>query len=330
MLVRNINTIKGYIPVSASLDFPRIEPILPEAEQRIVQGIGIEMYEVLDAYITSSEGTGHVVNMFYDKAIQLLQSSIAWTLFDVGFDILNTHFSNQGFHRIENEQGKKPLFQRQELSLRATFRSGGANRLDHALTYMALNSAEFLAWVGSSAYTGMRDNFIWTTSQFQAIININASRLVFQRLRQTMHLVADLHIRPVIGSALHEEVLNQIAVNNISAANMALLPYLQKALAHRTMFYGNTELLTQLDETGINILSWASNQNNFEKKDQPREELIASYLRRAEMNSKSYISGVESFLKANIDTYPLYKNSEAYDAAGVFSPYKNDGKIFLT
>jgi hypothetical protein len=327
MLVRSIDTIKEYMPASAALDFNRISPILPDAEQRVIDAIGLPLYLALDSYLSALP---FVPNPKYNAVIKLLQSAISWIVLDIGFDILNSHLSNQGFHRIENEQGKKPMFQRQELEMRATFRTGGANRIDMALAYLEANASDFAIWTASDAYTAMRDNYVWTTQQFQSILNINNSRLVFLRLRQTMQLVTDLHIRPLIGSALQEEILSQIAANNLSPANAALLPYLQKALAHKTMDFGSIELMANIEETGIYILANASNMQNTSKKDPAREEVLASYMRRAAMNAKSYLKGLETYLLRNADTYPLYRDSEAYDRDGSMSPFLNEGKIFLT
>jgi hypothetical protein len=327
MLVRSIDTIKEYMPASAALDFNRISPILPDAEQRVIDAIGLPLYLALDSYLSALP---FVPNAKYNAVIKLLQSAISWIVLDIGFDILNSHLSNQGFHRIENEQGKKPMFQRQELEMRATFRTGGANRIDMALAYLEANAADFAVWTASEAYTAMRSNFVWTTQQFQSILNINNSRLVFLRLRQTMQLVSDLHIRPLIGSALHEEVLNQIAGNTLSTANAALLPYIQKATVHKCMDYGNLELMANIEESGIYIMSNASNMQNTAKKDPARDEILAAYMRRAAMNAQSYLKGLETFLLRNIETYPLYRDSEAYDRDGTMTPFTNAGNIFLT
>ena len=165
MLVRTIEEIREFLPVNVSLEYARVQPIIYEVENRVINVIGIELYTELDDYLD----TPAPANTSYDTAIKLLRSAIAWLLFDVGYDILNTQFSNQGFHRVETEQGgKKPLFQRQEIMLRKSFRETGNNRLDQVLAYLENNSVEFSVWTASSSYTAIRDNYIWTTTSIIA------------------------------------------------------------------------------------------------------------------------------------------------------------------
>jgi len=325
MIVRDINDIKIFTPVNVSLEYTRIEPILYETEQKVANVIGTELYIQLDLYLDNPTP----IDPKKDTVIKLLKACIAWMMFDIGFDILNTQFSNQGFHRLENEQqGKKALFQRQEMSLRRTFRDGGNNRLDQVLTYLEVNAADFPIWTASSAYTQLRDNYIWTTAQFQSIINISNSRLVFQRLKQNMMTVAELYIAPLIGNDFHVQLLTEIATNSLTADNLKLVAYLQKAVAFQTITDAGSEFIMSMSEAGLHILGTATNTDNSATAELPPMELINDFLRRAKLNAESYLRTTQSFLRLNLDKYPLYATSPAYTET-VYNTFKNDGKIFI-
>jgi len=326
MLVRTIEQIKEFTPVNVSLEYDRVKPILYEVENRVTNLIGVELYNALDNYITTPTDP---VNAYYESVIKLLRSSIAWLLFDVGYDILNTQFSNQGFHRIEVEQGgKKTLFQRQELMLRKSFRETGNNRLDQVLAYLENNSDQFTQWKNSTAYTAIRDNYIWTTKQYSDIININNSRLVFQRLKQNMMTVSELYVQPLIGEAMHLEILDQISTDTLSTANSKLLKYLQKGVAFTTMANAGMEFIMQISEMGLHVISTATNTDNTVEVSLPPMQVINDFLKRASINGESYFRTTESFLKLNSTDYPLYTNSTAAENQ-LYPTFKNEGKIFL-
>jgi len=70
-----------------------------------------------------------------------------------------------------------------------------------------------------------------------------------------------------------------------------------------------------------------SNFSNIKKETAIVESLAVSILETANMNGKSYLKSCESFLKKNIDDYPLFANSEAYDDTGSIYDIEGSDKI---
>lgn len=307
-----------------SLEFGRIKTFVEDAEKTIKGIISDSFYNVLNTYINSP----NPVNAYKQEIIELLRSSITYMLFDLGFDILNTTISNQGFHRIENEQsGKKALFQRQEENLRRTFRQQGWNKLDLALAYMEKNKTEFAEWVSSEEYTLTRNRFINSTKEFDEIYNINNNRLVFMRLRRSQVLSEDFDIIPLIGQDYFAELKYQILSDSLTEANNNFLKYLVKAVAYRTIFRGGIELLTELNEYGFYQKQIEKVESNFKSETIARESIFNQLIEQARMNGQSYLKSCESFLKANILDYPTFANSSAYDTTGSVYNLKGTDKI---
>lgn len=325
MLLRDITKIKESIPVNATLDYEKLKPFVSDAERIVKETISSVFYDELDAYLENPLP----VNAYFDNVIKKLQDSISFLAFHLGFDILNTVFSNQGFHRIETEDGsKKALFQRQEENLKKTFKVQGYNKLDLTLEYLESNKAEFGTWVASDAYTLMKSNIINSAREFSYIYNINNSRLAFLKLRSTQTVAEDFDIIPLIGLDLFAEIKTQILADSLSTENQALIPHLKKAVAYRTIFRGGLSLLAELNDFGF--LSQEEkyfNTDNFKKESPATLEIAAKVLDDAGQRGASYLRSIESFLKKNLTDYPLYANSNAYDETGSVFDLKSTSKI---
>jgi hypothetical protein len=329
MLLRDIAQIKEFIPVNNSLDFVKVQPFVQDAERIVEDVIGSALYNELDTYVNSHlETEPPTVNAYFDSVINKLCNSISFLAFHLGYDVLNTVFSNTGFHRVETEDGsKKALFQRQEESLKRTFKLQGYNKLDLALEYLEKNKAEFDTWTASDAYTLMKSNFINSTKEFSSIYNINNSRLVFLKLRNAQVVAEDFDIKTMIGADYFEELKAQILADNLSDANEVFVIYLKKAVAYRTIFRGGLSLIAELNELGLYKNEIASSTDNIIKETAVSEQLATRILEDAEQKGMAYLRSCESFLKKNIADYPLYAASDAYDETGTVYNLSSTTKI---
>ena len=314
MLINDINKVKEFLPVNKSLEFDKLKPFVVDAERMVSEIIDGDFYNDLVVYDSDPD---HEVNDYFDKLIVKLQDSISFLAFHLGFDIMNTVFSNQGMHRIENdESGKKALFSRQEENLKRGFKLLGYNKLDLAFEYMEKNKAQFPTWVASDAYTLSRQHFINSTREFSAIYNINNSRLVFMKVKSAQTLVEDFDIKPLIGIDYYDELKEQVATDSLSDANKAFMIYLQKAVAYQTIFRTGPGLIIELNEFGMYQTEFETNLNNVKKEGAVAFSIASAIIDIAGITGNSYLKSCESFLKKNIDDYPLYANSDAYDDSG--------------
>jgi len=332
MLLRDVTMIKEFVPVNASLEYQKLSPFVSDAEKIIIELISEEFYDELDAYVDSLEPQDPPAepthNAYYDALLILLRHSISFISFHFGFDMLNTVFSNQGFHRIENADGsKKALFQRQEENLKRTFKVQGYNKLELALAYMENNKEEFATWVASDAYTITKSYFINSSNEFSDIYNISNSRLVFLKLKNAQVLAEDFDIKPLIGIDYYDSLKAQILSGTISDEDAMFLIILKKAVAYCSIARGGYSLIAELNEFGFYQFMSESNELNFRIESAASEKMIGSILAYAEKIGKSYLRSCESFLKKNITDYPLYANSTAYDDTYSVYDLKGTDKI---
>lgn len=313
MLVTTIEEIKQFLPVSKSLKLDIIKPSLNDAERIIEETIGSGFYAELDIYNANPTPE----NLYFEKLITKLKDSISFLAFHIGFDDLNTIISNQGIHRIENdEDGIKALFQRQEENLKTNYKVKGYNKLDLALQFLEANKAQFATWAASEEYTLAKSNFINSAKKFSSIYNINNNRLFFLKLRNFQALVEDFDIKPLIGHQLFAQLKTEIASDSLTAENKALVDYIQKAVAYRSIYRGNVQLITDVNEYGFFQKELEKSEKNIKTQAPVKESLLDKLLSNAEYIGNSYLRSIESFLKSNLASYPLFENSTAYDDTG--------------
>lgn len=308
MLLNTVEEIQDILPVSKTLTYNKIAPFISDAEDDLKKVISSEFYNELDNY------TG--VDANFIQAIKLLQDSIAYTAYFKGFDIMNATFSNQGIHRIESDAegaGKKALFQRQEENLKNTFKVQGYNKLDKALIFLEDNKASFPIWTASDNYTLALRNFINSTEEFNNIYNIENSRLIFLKLRNFQRLAEDFTVLPLIGRAFFDELKFQIADSSIAGYNKAFLEFLQPAVAYSTINKGGQNLVYNLKDFGIIANTNVSNTANFKETSKITEEATNSLLNSAKKIADNYIQICAAYLKENINEFPTYRDSSAYD-----------------
>ena len=114
-------------------------------------------------------------------------------------------------------------------------------------------------------------------------------------------LTEQLHIVPVIGQALYEELLDQVEKNEVTPANASLLleiyPFEGLALMEVCMPY----LAMHITEVGITL----GKSENSDSASIDHINYLTNYVRSQMEPLKSKLI---SFLKNNKDLYPLYKD----------------------
>ena len=116
-------------------------------------------------------------------------------------------------------------------------------------------------------------------------------------------LTEQLHIVPVIGQALYEELLDQVEKNEVTPANASLLleiyPFEGLALMEVCMPY----LAMHITEVGIT----KGKSENSDSADVNDINYLTNYVRSQMEPLKNKLT---SFLKNNKDLYPLYKDKD--------------------
>lgn len=117
-----------------------------------------------------------------------------------------------------------------------------------------------------------------------------------------------IHILPILGTGLYNEVSAQILAANVSGPNQTLLNnYIQDALKYWVLYEGIDQLHFKITNKGVMTKSSDNSQ--------PIEQLdVIRLMDRNKERAEYFSQRLTEFLIANIITYPLFANpGSAYD-----------------
>lgn len=113
----------------------------------------------------------------------------------------------------------------------------------------------------------------------------------------------DMHILPILGTALYNEINSQIVAGTVSAQNQTLLnTYIQPALKYYVLM------------EGMDLFNYKVTNKSIAKKtsdnSQPVDEVdVIRLMDRNKDKAEYYSQRLTNFLLANITTYTLYTNA---------------------
>ena len=314
MLFKTIDEIKQFLAVGAGTDFNRLKPHIQNAETaylRPLLGPGL-FSELQDFYDNPPADPLEGGKILFKELLSLVQRTLIHLTYWSGFQVLNATISDGGFKRTENEKVKS-LFKYQEVELKEYFKTTGFNGLDEILFYLETEikksegeTVNFNSFVDSDAWTILKTSFIPDTNTFNAIVFINHSRLTFLRLKSPMQLVEDLDIKPLLGETIFNEIKLEMQKPKPSIKVLAILPYIQKAMAYLATALLMEESGADLTEKGLYFES-TEPYNDLMTNNRPAESDRINFLaKRNKGIGMNYLEQLKSFLIANPTDWPGY------------------------
>lgn len=184
--------------------------------------------------------------------------------------------------------------------------------LDRALQIMeaevVAGNQDFNTFKNSDTYTINRKYFIPSASQFAQYFNIANSRQTFVKLRPYMDKVQERDLRPFLGDEQYEELKAQFLAGNLTEPNERLMSSLRRFLAELTVVECIGDLNFIQDGSG-----WVTVENSEEGR--PAGDRLSQSIQqmqtKAELNAKRFRMATEELLYANLDDYPLFRDSNA-------------------
>ena len=178
------------------------------------------------------------------------------------------------------------------------------------------NNTDFNIWKNDEAYTKGKAPLFRTTTDFQTFQNIQNSRRTFIALLPKINEAVIRHIIPIIGEQFYNEVKTQYTANTLTIANALILPKIQRVLAKFTQYLACDDNRLILEADGFKMVSNMEGMNQaqavLEDKNRNLEVMRQSALEAADY----FRTDLRTFLVANADDYPTFKNSTAFPVNG--------------
>ncbi|MEI7844707.1 MAG: DUF6712 family protein [Chloroflexota bacterium] len=298
--------VRQFVPVSVSSDFNSLLPHIANAERDyLIPVIGREMYDQLQSFYDngsvssdSSSSTSTESTKKIGELLLLAQSAVLHIAFWIGYDLINSYITDDGFKRVESEKVKS-LFKYQDNSLKSYFRTNGFNGIDAILQYLEEDIDYFPKFKSSMQYTVQQSSFIPNTLTFNGIVYINNSRLTFLRMKPHLQLVEEIDIAPLLGDITLAELKDEMLKDSPSATKMAILPYIRKALAFLASALLMEESGADLTDNGLYFTSTAATTSNDTENKPSGSDRVAILVKRNRNIGNSYLDQIRSYLVAH-------------------------------
>ena len=295
--------LRKFIPVSISSDFDTLAPHISNAERDyLIPVIGQETYDDLQLVYNgsfpssgSSSCESPEVKKKWDDLLLLVQSSVAHIAFWIGYDLINSYVTDDGFKRTESEK-VKGLYKYQEENLKKYFRTNGFNGLDTVLQFLEENISVFSKFGSSDQYTILKTSFIPSTSVFNRIVFIANSRLTFLRMIPHMQLIEETEIQPVMGAIALAELKDEMAKENPNKTMVAIVPIIQKAIAYLSSAMLMEESGADLQDNGLYFTASIAIGNNDTEKKPAAADRIGTLVQRNRNVGNAYLDQIRSYL----------------------------------
>jgi len=307
MLFKTLSEIQKYIAVGNGTDVNRLTPHISNAETAYMRPLlGSALFDEIQEYYDEPP-TGELTEVQEATAelITKVQKTLIHLAYWMGFAVLNATISDGGFKRSESTTVKS-LLKSQEEDLKEYFKTAGFNAMDEVLQFIETNIAHFNEFKASPNWTILKSAFIPDTKTFESIIFINNSRLTFLRLKSYATLVEDMDIRPILGTAIFDEVKAEMIKDEPAAKVLALLSYIRKPVAYLSTAMLMEESGADLTEKGLYFEATSATNISGKTKQVSDADRIALLVARYRGLGMAYLDMLKIYLVANADLWPNY------------------------
>ena len=299
-LITTVEQLRKYLNVVGTFDPDSILPFVNDAQQKYLNRyLGAALLADLDAFVNANLvpewGEIHpmLVSIYIRALLPYVENPLAAFAFYQASPSLDIKITDSGF-AVVSTANLAPASAERVKNFRASMEQTGFDRLESMLRFLETNKDHYPTWVNSEGYSYSTSNFIIHADMFDQLVPISQSRLRFQQLRATMDNVELLQIEPVISAGLALEIHKQIQANSFTDPVRAILPLIRRATAYLT--------------AGIDI--------------DPKFKGMGDM----------YLSKVKQHLDDNIESFPLYKESDCYNSEKTsYSNFNNqaDSSFFV-
>lgn len=227
MLVKDIDTLKNYLPVDLSTRFKTINPAFEIVERNyIVKILGQPLYELLHQAVANSTETAD-----QKELLAKIMPVLAPLAYHTSLASLSTRFSDSGlFTSASPDKERLPKWHYEELKLELL--TNGYNAIEPLFEFLLTSSGKdwISTWEKADFLTEFQSLFIRSAKEFSNHQDIKESTWLFLRLKGHIEISEQLYIRGEIGIDFYNDLKAKL-LTGLSPEEKALLPYIQKPLA---------------------------------------------------------------------------------------------------
>lgn len=304
MLVTNSKEVNNWLPNSTFLDdgIPSIMAYLEAAEYtHLMPVVGSPLYNFLqEEYKREGEYENSHTKELLDKCQPVI---VLFGLYGAAPALNITVNSSGNFTVTVSGNTVAASKDRTDKFIESTY-THAHNAVEQLLLYLEQNSRYFVnesgeeLWKQSASYWQKTGCLIFTATEFNNLVFIDNSRILFNKIYPSIRLMERIKLRPAFGVELIKVLINRKMENSLTGHDEELLEHMQTALALLTV--------SQSEE-----LSKPDSIHGFKPHD-------------CDMMAEAEINEAKNILRNNPEEYPEYiENKPGFEPVPHF---KNDSK----
>ena len=317
--------IKRYVNVSAAISFKKMENPLNNAFQLfLVPVLGLPMVdELIEIYrfgpnpniLESGSETATDREKNDAELLRLCQYANANLAFWYDFDAINVRITDAGFQRQASENNTfAPAYKYQEDKLRQNFKNKGFNMLDQVIDFLFAHIDIYPEFSFSQTYRTQTSAIVRTTAEVNDIYFINNSRLIFLRLQNHIRFVEEMHLKPVIGEKLYNQLLTWLADG--SNNDDKDIEQLRLSCARYIVSLAVKRLLTEtgsITDRGLYFTTLQQGKNGNEVKEPVSVDRLSVMVQNLSCDADMYRDALARYIRVRYPDYYVGSPSEVFN-----------------
>jgi hypothetical protein len=226
MIVKNIETVKQYVPTVDTAPFDKLWP-------HIIGANGYLESELLGTALYLKLEDEH----FPKIMLQMCERVVALRAYERAIPFLDLRQTEQGFAVISTE-GLVPASKERVKALIDACRADAEDAEDNLLSFLESLSGDLkTVWLNSATSTYLTDTYIPTFKEFKRYIpdapeeSVPKNRADFRRLWGAMRTAINFKIEPNISAELSEQLMKEIREKSLTEVNTKIIEPVKFALA---------------------------------------------------------------------------------------------------
>ena len=189
---------------------------------------------------------------------------------------------------------------------------------DNLYEFLEANSANYTDWTASDQYTEYKELLVQTTKQFDAIVGIGKSRMLFKRLRPSIAEAEKMFIIPLIGQPFYDALITALK-GTPTAEQTQAVKMLREVIVRLAM--SRTPMPLMFDENGVYYISTDSANTGEAISRNPsrnaiNEQTMDGYKIQLKLTAQGFLDVAIKYLNATASStiFPEYFNSSLYSS----------------
>jgi len=229
---------KKHLKINATLTESNFAPFIPDATQKYILPIlGKELLALLETYAEIEEEEDSVLVTLYENVIPVISR---FTFF-IAAPFLDVNVGETGFTVSSNNNFAPASKERVDRHNNALEQLAW-DSAETLLRFLEENKSDYPEWVASDAYTMQLRNLINSAVEFDKYVDIDKSRLTFQKLRYEIDNIEKIDVITLIGQDLFDSLMLKLKasyavdyyeVNEFTEPETKLLNHLRAFIANK-------------------------------------------------------------------------------------------------